>query len=154
LIREFPRRRKAGMPEDNAAIMKAYYEAWNAGEPSGLDRFVADDFVGHDPAMGPDFDREGLKQRMEGLYLALQDFRLTPEIVLAQDDLVAYRWRTDGTFAQATSEVHPDGMPVSFTGITIYRLHDGRIAELWNEWDNLRFLTAIGAVPEGSVAAG
>lgn len=141
------------MHDDNVALIKAYYEAWNEGEPSGLDRFVANEFVGHDLAMGPEFDRDALKQRFEGLSAALPGFRLTPESVIAQDDLVVVRWRTDGTFAAGASEIHPDGVPVSFTGITIYRLRDGGIAELWNEWDNLRFLTAIRAVPGPSVAA-
>ena|SRR2546421_11824482 len=140
------------MSDDNVAIMKAYYEAWNGTDSSELDRFVADDFVAHDPAGGPDFDREGLKQRMDLLRAMLQGFRLTLEHVLAQDDLVAYRWRTDGTFVGEASPGDSGGTPVSFTGNTIYRLREGRIAELWNEWDNLRFLTAIGQAPDTSVA--
>lgn len=140
------------MAYENVAIMTAYYEAWNGNDSSELDRFVADDFVAHDPAGGPDFDREGLKQRMDLLRAMLRGFRLTPEHVLAQNDLVAYRWRTEGTFVAEASPADSQGTPVSFTGNTIYRLREGRIAELWNEWDNLRFLTAIGQGPHTSVS--
>jgi steroid delta-isomerase-like uncharacterized protein len=142
------------MQDDNTAIVMAYYDAWDAADASGLDPFVAEDFVGHDPSLGPDFDRETLKQRVDGLRAALPGFQVAREGVVAQDDQVVVRWRTDGTFAGGASETQPDGVPVSFTGTTWYRIRDGRIAELWNEWDNMRFLTAIGAAPDSSVAAG
>ena len=136
---------------DNAVLINAYYDAWDEGEPSGIDRFLADDFVGHDPALAPEeFDGEGLKQRFAGLAAALPGYRLTRESVVAQDDLVVVRWLTEGTVAEA---VRPDGGPVSFTGITMYRLQDGRIAELWNEWDSVTFLKAIGVVPDSAAAA-
>ena len=142
------------MHDVNVATIEAYYAAWDRGDPSGLDPFVADDFVGHDAAMGPDFDREALKQRFEALNVAVPGFQLTREALVAQDDLVVVRWRTDGRFVQGDSEADPDGVPVSFTGITIYRVRDDRIAELWNEWDNVSFFTAIGAPPSSSVAPG
>lgn len=65
----------------------------------------------------------------------------------------AEAWRTEGTFAGEGSTGGSEETPVSFTGNTIYRLSEGRIAELWNEWDNLRLLTAIGQAPDSSVAA-
>jgi steroid delta-isomerase-like uncharacterized protein len=135
------------MSDDNRAIMQAYYEAWNRDDASELDPFLAEDFVAHDPALGPDFDREGLIQRVDMLRGMFQDLRTTPELSLAQDDLVAYRWRADGTFVGGSSSGDSGGRPVSFTGNTIYRLRDGRIVELWNEWDNVAFFTAIGQAP-------
>ncbi|MGH2963764.1 MAG: ester cyclase [Solirubrobacterales bacterium] len=126
---------------DSVAIVTAYYEAWGEGNLDALDRLVAADFVGHDPASGPDFDREGLKQRLAVLHSVVPGFSVTSQSVVAQDDLVTFRWRSEATIG---------GEPVSWTGITIYRICDGAIAEFWNEWDNLRFLDAIGAVPESS----
>src|SRR5687767_15947778 len=100
------------MSDDNMAIMEAYYEAWNGDDSSELDRFLAEDFVAHDPALGPDFDREDLKQRVDMVRALYKDLRTTPELSLAQNDLVAYRWRADGTFVGGNSP--EGGKPVSF----------------------------------------
>jgi predicted ester cyclase len=37
---------------------------------------------------------------------------------------------------------------VEFTGISVYRIEAGRIAESWNEEDELGLMRQIGAVPE------
>ena len=42
-------------------------------------------------------------------------------------------------------ELQPTGRRVRWTGITIYRVRENRIVELWHEWDNMRFLQGIGA---------
>jgi steroid delta-isomerase-like uncharacterized protein len=143
-------RRESFLMPDNTAVIAGYYDAWEARDASALDRFLAEDFVGHDPSLGPDFDSAGLKANLEALNAALPGYEVTREAVVAQDDLVTVRWRTDGTFTPPGSDA---GLPVSFTGMTMYRLRDGRIAELWNEWDNQRFVAAVSAAAEGAAAA-
>jgi steroid delta-isomerase-like uncharacterized protein len=125
---------------DNAALVSAYYDAWSAGDVDALDRLVAEDFVGHDPASGPDFDREGLKERLTMLHSVVPGFRLIVESVIAQDDLFAFRWRNEGTVREKR---------VSWTGITMYRVADGAIAELWHHWDNARLQEALGGAQDG-----
>ena len=71
---------------------------------------------------------------------------------MAQGDRVVFRWRTDATSTGPFMGLSPTGEKVSYTGITIYRVHDGKIAELWNEWDNMRFLQGIGAAQGSSTA--
>jgi ketosteroid isomerase-like protein len=124
----------------NLELVKRYYEAWERRDVDALDELCAADLVGHDPASGPDFDLDGLKQRLTMLREGL-DQELASEDWLADGDLVAVRWRSD-----ATLKGEP-GRQVSWTGITIYRVRDNRIVELWHQWDNMRFLKAIGALP-------
>ena len=42
----------------------------------------------------------------------------------------------------------PTGSDVEFTGITISRCRDGRIAEEWELVDTLTLLRQVGALPE------
>jgi hypothetical protein len=42
------------------------------------------------------------------------------------------------------------GEPVE--GLSIDRFEDGKIAETWGQWDTLRFMRNIGAIPEQAAA--
>jgi predicted ester cyclase len=71
----------------------------------------------------------------------------------AAGDRVVSRWvcrgRNNGVFG-----LPPDGRPVEFSGIAIWRVRDGRLAECWVEraaWEAYRALAGPGA---GAPAAG
>ena len=44
--------------------------------------------------------------------------------------------------------IPPTGNRVEFTGISVYRVEAGKIAEPWNVEDELGLMRQIGAVPE------
>ena len=50
----------------------------------------------------------------------------------AAGDRVVSRWINTG-FNNGMFGLVPDGRPVSFTGIAIWRVHEGRLAECWVE---------------------
>lgn len=132
------------MSDENLKLVQRYYDAWGRGDVDALDELCSEDFVGHDPASGPDFDREGLKQRRAMLSQGL-DHQLVSEDWLSDRDLVAVRWRSEATFSREFMGLEPTGRRVTWTGITIYRVRENRIVELWHQWDNMRFLQGIGA---------
>jgi len=39
------------------------------------------------------------------------------------------------------------GKRVTFTGISIHRIADGRIIEEWQEWDSLGLMQQLGVIP-------
>jgi predicted ester cyclase len=45
-------------------------------------------------------------------------------------------------------DVPPTGNRVEFTGISIYRIEEGKIAASWNIEDQFGLMRQIGAVPE------
>jgi predicted ester cyclase len=42
--------------------------------------------------------------------------------------------------------VAPTNQPLEFTGMTIVRLEDGKIAEAWNEFDFMKMYSQLGAL--------
>ena len=59
------------------------------------------------------------------------------------------RWKAEGTFENEFMGQQPTGEkgePVY--GIGIDRFEDGKVAESWTQWDTLRFMRNIGAMPE------
>lgn len=63
------------------------------------------------------------------------------------------RWTASGTHKGDLLGVLATGRPIKITGIDIFRVQDGKLAELWQNWDQLQMLQQIGAVPESQPAA-
>lgn len=142
------------MAEENIATSRRMMEeAWNQGDLDVVDEICAESFVDHDPVMG-DGDRESLKQGITGYREAFPDLEITIDDIFAAGDKVAFRWTAQGTFENEIMGQQPTGEkgePVH--GIAIDRFEGGRIVESWGQWDTVRFLKNIGAVPEEAGAA-
>jgi steroid delta-isomerase-like uncharacterized protein len=142
------------MAEENIATARRMLEeVFGGGDVELIDELCTEDFVGHDPVAG-DSDREGLKQVVSGYREAFPDLEFEILDIFAAGDKVVTRWRGNGTFEHeimGQQPTHQKGEPVE--GIGIDRFEDGKLAEAWGQWDTLRFMRNIGAIPE-EVAAG
>lgn len=65
------------------------------------------------------------------LHVAFPDMRLTEQDIIAEGDRVASRWIVSGTHQGDFMGHRPSGRRYEITGMSIYRLHDGKIAEGW-----------------------
>ena len=128
-----------GDPETNKAIAARFHlEMFNEGNMDVADEIFAEDFVFHSTSYrGP----EGAKEDAIGIRTAFPDVHMTQEFIVAESDKVVIRWISRGTH-EAT------GIPVEVTGIDIYRMQDGKIAELWQSWDKMGMIQQLTAEPE------
>jgi predicted ester cyclase len=53
-----------------------------------------------------------------------------------------------GTHRDEFMGIAPTGKHVMFTGIAIFRVEEGKIAELWQNLDTLGLLQQLGAIPQ------
>jgi steroid delta-isomerase-like uncharacterized protein len=122
-------------------------EGWQMGRPEMVDELHAADFVDHDSS-GRTPDREGFKQGIAELYAAFPDLHADVDrlVVDAEDGSVAIRWRAAGTHSGEFMGIPPTGRRLSFKGIEIIRIADGRIVERWGEWDGMDLLQQLGAL--------
>jgi predicted ester cyclase len=51
------------------------------------------------------------------------------DLVLAQDDLVAARWTTEGTNTGAWGSRPPTGRHAKFSGVNIFRIREGKVVD-------------------------
>ena len=72
----------------------------------------------------------------------------TVEDLIAEGDKVVARWRARATHQGEYAGVPPTGKEVEFTGISVYRIGAGKIAESWTVEDELGLMRQIGAVGE------
>jgi predicted ester cyclase len=131
--------------EDNKAAVRACFENASQGNFDALDDILGPDYVVHPEGVR---GREGLQQMVEGYRNALSGLRVTIDQQFTDGDYVATRFTIRGTHDGELMGTPPTGKDVAFTGITISRCEDGRLAEEWEITDAVGLMGQIGALPE------
>ena len=67
--------------------------------------------------------------------------------MIAEDDRVMVLWSGRGTQDQEYFGLPPTHKPVTLSGMYIFRIVDGKIAEVWNLWDRLGEWQQLGVLP-------
>jgi len=91
---------------------------------------------------------EAAKQEAADFRQGFPDVVSTIEDLIAEGDKVMARWRARATHQGEYMGIPPSGKEVEFTGISVYRIEAGKIAESWNVEDELGLMRQIGAVAE------
>ena len=134
--------------EENKALARRFFEeVFNRWELAAVDDLLARYYVQHDAVRPVPLGREDLKQTYPLFRVALPDLRFTVEDLVGEGDRVVARYTFVGTHRGAFQGVAPTGRRITGRGIAIFRLADGRIAEVWAQWDRLGLLQQVGAVP-------
>jgi steroid delta-isomerase-like uncharacterized protein len=91
--------------------------------------------------------REAFKQVILGVRSGLPDVECEIHETIAQGDKVAARWTMRGTQTGELNGIPPTGKRVTLSGITIYRIADGKVVEERGQEDGLGFLQQLGVIP-------
>ncbi len=118
----------------NKALVRAHYDAvTNSCDPDAIRRQITDDFYDH--AVGKHYTADELVAHSRGLHATFAKLSATVEDMIAEGDRVAARVTWRGVHAGPWRGIEPTGKQVAFTGMTWWRIRDGRIAERWAEVD-------------------
>jgi steroid delta-isomerase-like uncharacterized protein len=130
--------------EDNKEVVRAAFAPLDTIVETH-DEVYSPDWVGHFPGM-PALDADGHRQYSEAMIGAFPDLERTIEDLVAEGDRVVARWTATGTNTGPFQGMPPTGNFARSSGITIFRIADGRIVEEWSESDMLGLLTQLGAL--------
>ena len=116
-----------------------------------LDELATPDYIEHSPLPGQGTGIDGIRDRYTMLFNAF-DFEFTVDDVIAEDDKVVLRWTQTGTHIGPLF-----GMPATHrssrtTGIEIWRVEAGKLAEHWDVVDVYGQLMQLGLIPQPSGA--
>jgi hypothetical protein len=75
-------------------------------------------------------------------------WRMTVDEMIAENNRVMVRWTFYGTQDGEFSGLPPTHKQVVYSGINIFRIEDGRIAEIWDISDRLWLWQQLGVLPE------
>ena len=133
--------------EDNKEVVRAAFAPLET-VLENHEEIYTPDWVGHFSGMPP-LDLDGHRQYSDAMTGAFPDLERQIEDLVAEGDKVVARWTASGTNTGPFNGMPPSGNFARSSGITIFRIADGRIAEEWSESDMLGLLTQIGAIPGG-----
>jgi len=146
-----PQPAPATTPEHNKAIARRYFDVlMNQGRLEIIPDLLTPDFAFRIPTLPePVHGFEGMKQFVTGLRTAFPDLCFTMDREAAEGDKVAVRWYITGTHKGPFLGAPPTGNAIKDQGIDIFRIRDGRIAEIWVNENDLGLLQQIGLIPRG-----
>jgi steroid delta-isomerase-like uncharacterized protein len=127
-------------------------EVWHKGNLDALDQYIARDCIRHTSPGGSEGGRdviriEDARKSISAMRTAFPDIHYATDDILADGDRVVVRWTCTGTHRGLFRGIPPTGKHITFIGINIYRLRDGKIVERWSVGDSLSLLQQLGAIP-------
>ena len=137
--------------EANKALVRRYFErVVNQVDRSAAQELVAADLVFHSPyTPQPTRDRESFLGMLSAVHAALHDFKLVDHSTIAEGDQVATRWNVYGVHRGQLGPFAPTGRQVVISGLSIYRVAGGVIAEGWVQDDTMQILAGNAAQGQG-----
>jgi predicted ester cyclase len=123
--------------ENKALVRREQGELWNhTGDLDAAEELFAPD------------QAEAAKQEAADFRRGFPDVISTIGELIAEGDKVVARWRSRATHQGDYMGIPPSGKEVEFTGISVYRIEEGKIAQSWSVEDQLGLMRQIGAVAE------
>lgn len=134
-------------PPDLKSLVIEYIErVWNRGESAALDELTTPAFTYQLGDQAPR-DRLGMQQFIAATRSGFPDWRVEVLATVGEHDTVVVRWAGTVTHQGVFHGLPPTGRRVRVSGINMYRIADGRIAQEWEQMDALGMLSQLGALP-------
>ncbi len=132
--------------EDKSLVKRFYEEVWNQGNMDVTSEVFAEDYVRHDLRRTKALPRPAGQAKVASDFrAAFPDLRMQVDLLLAEGDLVAARWTTEGTNTGPWGDAPATAKRAMFSGVNIFRFKDGKVVELWNHRDDLGLMQQLGA---------
>jgi steroid delta-isomerase-like uncharacterized protein len=139
--------------EHDKTVVRDYIDAlFTRGDLAAVDRYLAEEFVDHDPPFGLGAGREGIRAVAAAIRVGFPDWHSDLHRLVAEGDYVVEHFTASGTHRGEVFGVAPTGATVVLQGIQIFRLSGGVIVERWGRLDELGMLRQLGVVRMADMA--
>ncbi len=119
--------------EQNKDVVRALIEAVNEGNLDAAEEHIAEGIVGYNVPPGLEPGGASARQFLTLLRNSVQGLEITIEDLIAERDRVAARLTVRGNWQHEILGAAPTGEETLWTGIFIFRVTEGQIAEYWAE---------------------
>jgi steroid delta-isomerase-like uncharacterized protein len=137
----------SSLQEQNKAIAKrAFEELLSKGQFELAEQLYAKDFVNH--GIHRDIGLQEDQDALKGWHQAFPDIAIVPKKFIAEGDLVVVYWIARGTNTGTGNGLPATGKQVEQSGITIWRIVEGRIKEEWSAFDQLSMMKQLGLLDQ------
>lgn len=135
-------------PSEHKQVIERYLEAFNEQDGEALSETVTEDITVHG-LIGVDGNVTDIDEYAEwGMAFmgGVPDAHLELEDCFEAGDKVAARWTATGTHENDLFDMPATNESFEITGLAIFRMEDGKIAEKWYQQDDLDMLQQTGLV--------
>ena len=145
--RENPRMQAQQSPQQmKGMVHRVFADLWNSGRYDAISELYASNCVVHE--RGKTFPLDHSVSEGKSFRSAAPDLRMTPGEMSVQGDIVTVSWTGRGSHTgKANGFMKPTGKHFQMTGTSRFRLENGKIAEVWNDWDRNELFRQIGVSP-------
>jgi steroid delta-isomerase-like uncharacterized protein len=134
------------LEDKNKELVQANTEKfWNAHDMDVFDEHFSPDFVAH--FADGDKTIEEYKGLCQAYMVAFPDLHITTHDLVAEGDKVTKVWTANSTHQGELMGIPATGNKIVVKGIYVYRISEGKIAELWVSMDNLGMMQQLGVIP-------
>jgi steroid delta-isomerase-like uncharacterized protein len=130
---------------DNIEIITRFEYAFRAADQTTIDELCYPGLVDHNPAPDEDPALAGFKQKVAGFKAAFPDLEEDLQDIVASGDTVATRWVVTGSLQQDFMGITASGQKIRVEGMNFYRLKDGRVTDIWTQFDGVALMQQLGA---------
>src|SRR4029077_9381316 len=132
---------------DHIEIITRFELAFRAADQATIDDLAAPGLTDHNPAPGHEPTLAGFKQKVAGFKATFPDLEEDLQDIIASGDTVATRWVVTGSLQQEFMGIPASGQTIRVAGMNFYRLKDGRVTDIWTQFDGVAMMQQLGAVP-------
>src|SRR6266568_4582824 len=131
----------------NIEIITRFEHAFRAADQATIDELCDPGLVDHNPAPDEEPTLAGFKQKVAGFKASFPDLEEDLQDIIASGDTVATRWVVTGSQQQDLMGIPASGQTIRVEGMNFYRLKDGRVTDIWTQFDGLALMQQLGAIP-------
>ena len=125
-------------------VRQLFEQVWNQGRLERLEAIATEELVLH-AGRNAVSGRTTLRTIIGDFLAGFPDVKHRIEDLVVEGDRVVTRWRGIGHHRGSYDGIAPTGREIDYTGITIFRIAEGRIAEAWVNAEMAELLASLRA---------
>jgi len=131
----------------NIEIITRFEPAFRAADQATTDELADPGLVDHNPAPGHESTLADLSAQGRVLQVGLPDLKEDLQDIIASGDTIATRWVITGSQQREFMGIRASGHTIRVEGMNFYRLKDGRVTDIWTQFDSVALMQQLGAIP-------
>jgi steroid delta-isomerase-like uncharacterized protein len=128
---------------NNIEIIRRFELGFRAGDQATIDELADPSLVDHNASPDSEPTLAGFKHKIAGFKTLFPDIKEDMQDIIASGDTVATRWVLTGTLQEDYMGIVGRGQRVNVEGMNFYRLKDGRVTDIWTQFDGLGMMQQL-----------
>ena len=137
-------RAQAALEEQNKELIRNANETWMKRDYENIREFFAPNFAYYSPSNSKPLNQDEVIEKVKMFLKAFPDFTVIYEDIIAKEDKVIVREITRCTHQIEAYGIPPTGNEIESSEIAIFRVENGKIAEVRIESNSIGFMMQLG----------